>query len=120
MTTITPTALGVGGSSIKISNNNRPGGNQTYISVDRGPILGSLDGGRGYTALDQHEAYELIKAIGGTSGLLIGVGFSGNLTITKPAPKKTPEEIRRAELNNTAHSELLNTIIRLEKNAGKL
>lgn len=119
MTIIRPNALGVDGSSIKVSNNNRPGENQTYISVERGLILGELDGGRGYTALDQHEAYELIKAVAETSGLGTDE-TSGWLYLNKPAPKKTKEELRREELNNVDHHELLNTIIRLEKDAGKL
>lgn len=123
MTTIEPTALNVHGSSIRVSNNNRPGENQTYIEVSRGRIAADLHGGKGYTALDQNEAFSLIKAVATTSGLLFGES-GGALGVRVPKPKKTPQQIaeekRRAELNNMHHSDLLDLVLSLEKEGGRL
>jgi hypothetical protein len=83
----------------------------------------SVRGGKGYTALDQHEAYEVIKAVAITSGLLFGES-GGILGVRVPKPKKTPQQIaeekRRAELNNMHHSDLLDLVLSLEKEGGRL
>lgn len=112
-----------GGSSVRISDNLRPKANQTYLAVDRGKLPNGQHGGSGYTALDQHEAFEVIKAIATTSGLLYDQ-HGRMLYVKEPAPKKTPQEIaeenRRKELNNMQHSDLLDLVVSLEKEGGRL
>ena len=107
---------GVEGSNIRITDN-RNGESQSgevYIRISNGK------GWSAFTGLDPNETYEVIELMARIAGLKSYSGSSGDFVLKKPAPRKSPEELRREELNMMHTQSLMDLIVDLEKEAGKL